>query len=121
MRTKLPQLTEYQDCVLFAEYLDILKQQGKIILYSHIPNSTWTPSLSVKLKNKKLGVSSGVPDYMIITSRGLLFFLEMKRKKNGVVSDNQKVWLRVLSELCEIPALVAQGFDEAKVIVDSLI
>jgi predicted type IV restriction endonuclease len=119
MKTQLPPLTEYAECCLLAEYLDRLKQQGKIILYSHIPNGTWTPSWSQKVRNKKMGVSSGVPDYLIVTN-GRAFFIEMKRKKGGRQSDEQKVWQLSLINV-GIEAHLAYGFDEAKVIVDALI
>jgi hypothetical protein len=116
---KTLQLSEYQECVLLAEYLDLLKKQGKIVLYSHIPNGTWTPSWSQKTRNKKMGVSSGVPDYLILT-KSRLFFIEMKRKKSGKVSDEQLMWLGAILS-CDIRAHVANGFDEAKSIIDTLI
>ena len=60
-----------------------------------------------------------MPDYLIVTPR-LAFCIEMKRSKGGKLSDEQVIWLTTL-EGVGIPAYVAEGFDQAKKIVDSLI
>lgn len=115
---KLPVPTEYQECLWLVEYLDILVMQGKVRMYSHIPNSTFTKSWTVKVKNKLLGVSPGVPDYLILMKDSLLF-IEMKRTKGGVVSPEQKAWIGAFNQM-GIPAHVAKGFGEAKEILDKV-
>lgn len=116
--TKLPVATEYQECVWFAEYLDILVRQGKVQMYSHIPNETFTKSWGAKIKNKMQGVHKGVPDYLILLKDKILF-IEMKRITGGVVSSEQIAWMKALAGL-GFEAHVAYGFDEAKKILDSL-
>lgn len=75
-------------------------------LLFHIPNGG---SRDVReARNLKLqGVKSGVPDLMLPAPRGKYhgLFIEMKRQKNGRVSDNQREWLEALTEQgyrCEV-------------------
>lgn len=110
--------TEDMECSLLVGYLDELKMQGKIKLFSHIAQETYTPYPSVKAKNKKMGVKPGVPDYLIVGWDNL-FFLEMKRRKNGKVSKEQEEWLDTLS--CYVFADVAYGFDEAKELIEKFL
>lgn len=117
MRTTSP--TEYEECVTLAEYLELLKNQGKIICYSHIPNETFTKSWAVKVKNKKQGVHKGVPDYLIVTKDTVLF-IEMKRTDKSKTSPEQVKWLSALKDK-KTASGVAKGFDEAKLILDTLI
>jgi hypothetical protein len=75
-----------------------------------------------------MGVHKGVPDYIIILERpkGILchnfvIFLEMKKKKGGVVSDEQKDWIIKLNEVFGVYATVAYGFDDAVKIIEQFI
>lgn len=110
-------LSEYQICVQLVAYLDILVMQRKVLIYSHIPNSTYTKSWAVKMRNKKLGLQAGLFDYIIVLPDGVLF-LEMKTEHKGVVSPAQKVWLEKLHQAGQ-RAYIAHGFTEAKEIIDS--
>ena len=75
---------EYEEQKLVVKYLEL-----KHIKFTAIPNSTFTKSWSVRVRNKVSGVRPGLPDlFMIINSIGI--FIEMKRKKGGVVSEEQK-------------------------------
>lgn len=67
------------------------------------------------LKLKRMGVSSGFPDLFIPipTKDWHGFFIEMKREKGGVVSDQQKYWLNELTKKGYL-AIVCRGFNEAK-------
>lgn len=109
---------EEAECVALVDYLSILETQGKILLFTHVSNETYTTSWKQKHKNKRMGVRSGVPDYIIITPTTVLF-LEMKRLKGGVVSTAQKEWLRACGGKKTISAL-CRGFDEAKKVIDEL-
>lgn len=110
--------TEYNDCVSLASYLDILQTQKKILRYTHIPAETFTKSWTAKLKNKRMGVHKGFPDYVILFPKKLLF-LEMKRKKGGITSSEQQAWLDDLSKFAT--SAVCFGFDGAKILIDSMI
>lgn len=104
--------TEFAECVTLTAYLEQMKKQGKVVMFTHIPNSTFTKSWSQKRKNTAMGLNPGFPDYVILTPKEMIV-LEMKRKKGGVVSKEQKEWLLQLWKL-NIQAVVCQGFDEAK-------
>ena len=74
----------------------------------------------VAMRMKRLGCSPGFPDIMIfdrppIVEGGLMFVgcaIEMKRRKEGTVSPEQKEWLAALTEL-GWAAKVCRGCDEA--------
>ena len=107
-------MTEYDECKNLAIYLNAM-----CFKFAHIPNETRTPHIGTKMKNKAVGVSSGVPDYMIIIparniynrdfadQRDRLIFVEMKRINGGVVSDNQRERLSALDR-CGIPCKVCK-------------
>jgi len=106
-------LTEDEECFLLAEWLNL-----KGYKFTHIPNETFTKFWSVKIKNRKLGVSKGFPDYAIIVNNKLIF-IEMKRLKGGQVSEHQKEWIDALN-LCDgVDVYVCKGFDEAKQIIEN--
>lgn len=107
--------TEDEECIIFVNFLLDCMQKGLILNFSHISNETYTKFWTVKIKNKKMGVRQGIPDYVIITTKNVLF-IEMKRKKGGVVSKTQMEWIEQLGSV-NIPAYVAYGADEAMEIV----
>lgn len=98
--------TEEQEQITFVQYLDI-----KRINYWHTPNSTYTKSWNIKRRNSRLGVKSGIPDLFVIINNKL-YGIEMKRKKNSVVSVTQKKWIKVLND-AGIETIVANGAEEA--------
>lgn len=102
-----------------VEYLELLKAQGKVILYTALPNNTFTRSWKQKAKQKREGVKPGFPD-MVIVFKDRVLFLEMKKKKGGTVRENQWEWLTSLADKNTTSA-VANGFDEAKEIINNLL
>ena len=113
--------TEESDCIAFASYLRL-----KGLKFSHIPNETYTKSWKVKQRNKDIGVSRGVPDYIILIERPLnanstLLFIEMKREKGGKVSEEQAEWVNGLNKVFGVVAMVCRGFDQAKEAVDAFL
>lgn len=87
------------------------------ITFSSIPNSTFTTSWIQKRKNKQQGLNAGLPDLLLIVpckdNKKRLVFIEMKRKKGGVVSESQKQWIEALNNCNEVGAYVCRGADEA--------
>ncbi len=110
------QMTEYDIQCGVVQYLEVLQAQGKILLFTAIPNSTYTTSWQVKVKNHKLGVRPGLSDLVVVTHDSVLF-IELKREKGGVVSREQKEWLRVLQGK-KVTAVVCKGFDKTKEFID---
>ena len=99
-----------------------------------VPNETYTKSHKQRIKNKKLGVSSGVPDLAVIvpdvwyvygenvppnTYTSRLVFIEMKRKKGGVTSVNQKRWIKTLNK-AGVETVVCKGCDAAIEFIESI-
>jgi hypothetical protein len=105
--------SEYDECVALKEYLDILVRQNKIIHYTHVPNETFTRDWGTKMKNKRLGVQKGFPDYVILLCDGMLF-IEMKRVKRSTISYEQQEWIRLLDGYVDCYAKVCHGFNEAE-------
>jgi hypothetical protein len=103
-------LTEYEECKIFANYL-----REQWLRFSHIPNSTWTPSWWQRTKNKLLWVSSWFPDYVVIVpwaENDLLIWVEMKVVWWWKVSDNQKARIRSISK-CWLNIAVCKWSQEA--------
>ena len=89
------------------------KQLPELHLLFHIPNGAERhPAGAAKLK--KAGVKPGVPDLFLPVARGGFhgLWIEMKRRKGGRVSDEQKQWLADLEgEMYR--CFVAHGAKEA--------
>ena len=95
---------------VIAEYLDYTVGE---LNWCHVPNESKS-KVQYYAKQKALGVKSGVPDILIFKApeeyNGIA--IEMKRRKGGRVSDNQKKWLKSLEENGWLTT-VAKGADEA--------
>lgn len=104
--------SEDLECIRFVSWLRL-----KDLKFSHIPNGMFTNSWRVRKKNKMLGVARGVPDYLIITPRHGVIFVEMKRQRTYKTSAEQKEWIEALTEV-GCPAKVCRGFSEAKAFVE---
>jgi len=116
--------TEEQDCVAFAQWLDLHR-----IRFSHVPMETFTKSRRVKGRNAAMGVRPGVPDYVIVlekqTDGGFdgrttkferrLLFVEMKREgaSPSRVSPEQRQWIEELGTVPGVTAVVCRGYEEA--------
>jgi len=111
--------TEDEESCALAEYLELKKYK-----FTHIPNETYTPSFKTKAKNKKMGVSRGVPDYMIIidgdSGKSYLVFIELKRKKKYKKSEEQKEWIKALNKVDNVQGYFACGADEAIEIIERI-
>lgn len=93
-----------------------LESQG--YKYTSVPNSTFTKSWKQKARNDLLGLRSGFPD-LIVIANGKMCCPEMKKLKGGRTTDNQKGWIKALTE-AGIPAKVCNGADEAIAFVKSI-
>lgn len=115
--TAPPVPTEDDECFTFVKFLDLMQSSGKIDLYTHIPNETYTDSFKQRQRNKDMGVRKGFPDYIIIAGNKLIV-IEMKRIKGSVVSDEQKAWIEALKRVGVIVE-VCYGYDHAKRFLES--
>lgn len=107
-------MTEDQEQTRLATWLD--KQN---IPFHAIPNGG-SRHLLEAIKLKRCGVKKGVPDLFITVPihpyHGL--YIEMKRTKNSVVSEDQLYWIDKLNKIGYL-AEIAYGFEQAKLIVNS--
>jgi hypothetical protein len=113
----LPCPLEEAEQVTLAQFLDLMFKDQ----WAHWPNGGMRPSsfdkdgkrFSVEAKKLKAqGLKSGLPDVFIFRpvkgAPGVV--VELKRRKGGIVSDDQKKWLKTLSEFGWI-TFVAHGAD----------
>lgn len=107
----LPIPTEAHEQKLLVQYLRV-----KNIPHFRVPNETYTKSWKQKAGNKALGVSSGVPDLFVVIN-GQLVAIEMKRRKGGVLSENQFKWVEILMG-ANTPVHICKGFEQAKAVID---
>jgi 3-oxoacyl-[acyl-carrier-protein] synthase III len=101
--------TEAYEGRMLADWLD-----AKGVLYTHIASES--SSRRQGIRNKQQGVRKGAPDYVIVLKSKVLF-IELKRRKGGRVSAEQKVWVERLTA-AGAHAKVCLGWLEAKSFVE---
>lgn len=111
--------TEETEQILFVQYC-----QMKGYIVHHCANEVGGGSMQLKLraiKAKRMGTSKGFPDLLIfVPINGITgeidtyqpIAIEMKRRKGGVTSPEQKKWGEIM-ELAGFPFKVCHGCDEA--------
>lgn len=110
---------EDDECIAFSQWLNL---NG--IPHCHIANESRSSSKSAMIRGaklKRMGQSRGVWDYEVyVPIKGIdgridcyeLLKIEMKRRKGGTVSPEQKIWGDIY-ELAGIPCKICKGSDEA--------
>jgi hypothetical protein len=106
--------SEHDEQVSFVLWLSLMGMS-----YFHVPNSTYTKSWNQKRINKEMGVKPGVPDLFVVTPKGLIA-IEMKRRKGGVVSKDQREWIDTLNN-SGVPTRVCKGCEEAIMFVKEMV
>lgn len=102
---------EIDEQITFVDYLELLKSQGKILLYTALPNNTFTKSWKQRVKHNREGVRRGFPDLVVVTPDRVIF-IEMKRVKGGTIKPEQKEWNAVLGGK-KTEAYICRGAAEA--------
>lgn len=109
--------TEEQEHKTLVEWLNVHK-----ILFCHVPNEG-DHRVQYRVKQKQLGVASGVPDILIFDpppeSDYVGVAIELKRKKGGRITPAQIEWLENLKERSWVAA-VCRGAGEAIKLLESL-
>ncbi len=109
VKTIQPTEQQEQTCVV-----NWFRMQYPQELIFNIPNGVYIKSHSVRGMMKKSGLTSGVPDLCVAVANrhynGL--YIEMKRRKGGVVSQEQKDIIEHLNTR-GYKAVVCKGADEA--------
>ena len=121
---KAPLPTEQQECELLFQWAHVTKFQGTRLseLLIMIPNGAYLGADArqraiTMAKLKRSGFKAGVFDYLLpIPSRPLLspgLWVEMKRQKLGVVSDDQLKFMTLMQRLGWMTT-ICKGFDHAQ-------
>jgi hypothetical protein len=79
----------------------------------HIPNSTWTKSPMVRIRNTILGVRAGIPDLCVVLPGIGLLFIEMKQTGQSKTSVAQKAWIALFNMVPCVEARVCKGAEVA--------
>lgn len=106
---------EKDECYTLVAYLRV-----KGYKFSAIMNETGSGQNAKRIgvRNKRMGMSPGVPDYIIIVDDNLLW-CEMKRQKGGTVSAYQKGWIEALENAGQT-VRVCRGAGEAIDFIESI-
>ena len=122
--TRVP--LEEEEVIAFHQWLQI-----NDIPHTHVPNEIGGSTSAIKaraVKMKKMGTSKGFPDLLVfIPITGVtgeidsyqMCAIEMKRRKGGTVSKEQKRWLEILQASGAMCA-VCHGADEAIAFVEAI-
>jgi hypothetical protein len=118
--TQLPPPLEFADCCRLADTIDLCIAPGW--KWTHLPfgehrEHTVNPKTGKRYsltgqRLKRLGTKKGWPDYLFTGPQRAAFFLEMKRRKGGRLSDEQ---IEVGEHLtaCGFDYLVLHDVDDA--------
>lgn len=112
LKTKVPAPTEAYEASRLVDYM-----RAKKLPFTHVANETTSKLQGAR--NKRAGVSKGFPDFLICLP-GKLLCIELKRKRGGRISPEQKQWLVWLnSSGCR--AIVCYGFEDAKTKIEEML
>lgn len=108
--------SEYYEACTFVDWLELMKNVGKVLDYCHIANESYGGTKADMLRGAKLkrqGRKRGVFDYEVFLPKPPYELrIELKKRRNGTVSKSQKEWLEIYRQ-CQIPAKVCRGADKA--------
>ena len=96
----------------WAEYAAC--KHPEIAMMYAIPNGEYRAPKTARNLHLQ-GVKAGVPDMCLPVPRGGYgaLYIELKRKRGGRVSEQQRVWIDALNRVGN-RAVICYGFDEAK-------
>lgn len=92
--------------ITFVKWFERTYQE---VLIFHIPNGG-KRSITQAMKFQKMGVKPGIPDLYIPAWR---LWIEMKRRKGGVLSKDQKDIIAYLETIGD-SVIVGKGWEDAK-------
>lgn len=100
--------TEKDECIKLVQYLRIKGHKHSAIMHE---TGTGRNAKMMGVRNKQMGLTPGVPDYILIVNDNLIW-IEMKRQKGGRLSEYQKGWIEALEQAGQT-IRVCNGADEA--------
>lgn len=120
-KIKLKPPSEHTEQEMLCSWLSLIQNRYNLRFYA-VPNGTPLRTAKGKTnwgyinKLKREGVKPGVPD-LVILQDGRALYIEMKRQKGGIRSEEQKEWHSWLMNN-NFSSAVCKGFEEAKYIVE---
>lgn len=108
--------TEKQECYQFVRYLKTLRKLWIKLRFTHLKNE-WIKTPQQIWVDTAMWLEPWVPDYLIIL-KWKLIFLEMKRTKNWVISQEQKERWEYIKSTWNL-FFICHWFLQAKNIIDS--
>ena len=110
--------SEHEEQVQFVSMVALLYPEVASMLFA-VPNGA-NKSPAARLRFRAEGLRAGVPDMFFAVARGGFhgLFIEMKRRKGGVVSAEQKAYIDALRAR-GYRAEVCRGCDEAMDVLSS--
>lgn len=111
-------LTEAQEQTLLFEWIQYSSSKyPELRLCYHCPNGGSRNAIEAA-RLKAQGVKAGVPDIFLPCARGEWhgLYIELKRRKGGRVSEEQREMIRLLIEQ-KYKAVVCYGWEEAKTVI----
>lgn len=73
----------------------------------------------IENKLKAMGKRKGVSDLVVLLPGAKAVFIEMKRQKGGVISEEQEIWRNEIVAL-GFDAHICRGFDEAVDVINKI-
>ena len=106
-----------EQTTLFQWATLMIHRWPELRLLHHIPNGGSRNAIEAA-RLKAQGVKAGIPDIFLPCARGEWhgLYIELKRRKGGRVSDEQKEMIRLLIEQ-KYKAVVCYGWEEAKNVI----
>lgn len=112
--------TEFQSCVALMTWWSFYARLNKLYegLLFHCPNAS-PGGIKYRVNNKRMGVRSGTPDYMLAVPRGVYHgaFIEMK-SADGRLSPEQETTLEKLREQGYATS-ICYSTDEARTFIEA--
>jgi hypothetical protein len=108
-------MTENQEQAAIFEWAALMERKyPELRLLFAVPNGGYRPPKTAAIL-KMTGVKSGVPDICLPVPRNGFgsLYIELKRRKGGAVSVNQKMWLNALKTVGN-KAVICKGWEEAR-------
>lgn len=118
MRTRSGTASEAEEQKALFEWAEWAKGKYPALeLMFHIPNGGSRNPLEA-LHLKEQGVKPGVPDICLPVPNlhHTALYIELKRRKGGRVSDNQRGWIAALNRVGN-RAVVCKGWEEARDVI----
>lgn len=116
----LPVPTEEEEQIQLMRWAHIMRRNHpELMMLHHIPNGGSRGKVEAA-RFKAAGVKSGVPDLCLPVPRGKYhgLYIEMKRRKGGRVSEDQKAWIHALRKN-GYRAEVCRGCTEAAQVIEA--